>query len=82
MRNYHLPSYDDKPAGRLKVCHAFDGEFTTTLYQRGRDRFAVQYGKEVTDDLTYGQACAYLGRALMHALSCAGRVDNRERGEG
>lgn len=83
-RTYHLAKFTDKPAGRLKVCKAF-AEPTDlvqiTLFQRGRDRFAVQYGMQVDDDLTYGQAATALGAALMHDLAGEGLLDNREPGE-
>lgn len=56
--------------------------FPIKLQQHGRDSFRVVYGKSVKDRLTYGKAATELGAAIMHALSCEGRVDNREKGEG
>lgn len=62
--------------------HRFCGRFDmVSLQQRGKDNFAVRYGKEVHANLTYGEACDRLGQALMHQLSCEGLVDNRQRGE-
>lgn len=55
--------------------------FNISLHQRGRDNFKVVYGKQVKENLTYGQAARELGSCLMHAMSCEGRVDNREPGE-
>lgn len=46
------------------------------LYQDGRDNFAVQYGQQLDERLSYGQATAKLGQAIMHALACAGELDN------
>lgn len=51
------------------------------LSQRAPDDFTVVYGLQVRDGLTYDDACAELGMAIMHALACNGKVDNREEGE-
>lgn len=67
-----------KPEPRHKLCLQFDA---VTLQQRGKDNFAVRYGKEVHAGLTYAQACDHLGRALMHQAACDGLLDNREKGE-
>ena len=53
-----------------------DLAFPVRLIQNGRGRFTVEYGVQVLNDLTYGEACKELGRSIMHALSCDGRVDN------
>ena len=45
------------------------------LYRTGKGRFTVEYGKQVTERLSYGAAAAELGQCLMHALACAGRLD-------
>ena len=66
----------------MKTCvefHQFD--FPIKLQQRGKDCFRVVYGKQIDDGLTYNQACTELGAALMHALACGGRLDNRMKGE-
>lgn len=55
--------------------------FDIVLSQRGKDNFTVTYGRQVDRGLTYGQACGKLGQAIMHALACEGKLDNRERGE-
>jgi hypothetical protein len=68
----------EKPEPRHKLCGQFD---SVTLQQRGRDNFAVRYGKQVDAGLSYGDACAKLGQALMHQLACEGQLDNREIGE-
>lgn len=52
-----------------------------TLYQTGRDRFTVVYGKQVKKGLTYADAASELGACLMHQAACDGVLDNRERGE-
>lgn len=79
MRHYYTDSMTyTRPEPRHKLCGTFDA---VTLQQRGRDNFAVRYGKEVHADLTYGKACDMLGRAIMHQLACEGALDNREPGE-
>lgn len=55
--------------------------FPIRLLQTGRDNFTVEYGKQIRSQLTYGAACTELGAAIMHALSCDGKVDNRQKGE-
>jgi len=80
-RTYHLPSFKNKPVGRLRECARYsapDDVIQIVLFQRKRDCFAVQYGMQVDDELSYEQACTKLGQALLHSLSCAGAVDNRE----
>ena len=68
----------EKPEPRHRLCLQFD---MVTLQQRGRDNFAVRYGKQVVDGLPYAQACMELGRALMHQGACNELIDNRERNE-
>lgn len=41
---------------------------------RGKDSFAVIYGKQVKDGLPYEGAADELGRAIMHALACDERL--------
>jgi hypothetical protein len=66
----------------VKTCWKSDGlPFGVTLQQRGRDSFRVVYGKQIKDGLTYAQAAGELGAAIMHALACDERLDNREKGE-
>lgn len=52
-----------------------------TLQQRGKDNFAVRYGKQVKTELNYSRAAAEFGACLMHQLACDGKLDNRTRGE-
>lgn len=51
------------------------------LHQQGKDRFAVTYWLQTKDNLSYEDATHELGAAIMHALACEGKLDNRERGE-
>lgn len=51
------------------------------LEQRGKDSFRTTYGLEVSDLLDYTRAASNLGSAIMHALACEGKLDNREKGE-
>lgn len=51
------------------------------LEQVGCDNFTVTYGNLVSRNLRYSDAAAELGACIMHALACAGRLDNRLHGE-
>jgi hypothetical protein len=51
------------------------------LTQTGVDRFSVNYGADQKTGLSYGDAATKLGAAIMHALACEGKLDNREKGE-
>jgi hypothetical protein len=51
------------------------------LIQVGKDNFTVQYGKQVKQKLSYSKAALELGSAIMHALACDGKLDNREKNE-
>jgi hypothetical protein len=63
-----------------QVCLSMqDLAFPIELKQTGIDRFTVTYGKSVKSQLTYYQAAMELGASIMHALSLADRLDNRER---
>ncbi len=71
-----------KKPRKPKLCHDFR-DFKSQwgplkLEQAGVDNFIVTYGLQVDRDLTYSEACAKLGQALMHCLACDGMVDNRE----
>lgn len=68
-------------AKKTLVFEENNGVFPVRLYQRGRDSFTVEYGKQIKDWLTYGQAARELGECLMHLMAYEGRLDNRERGE-
>lgn len=59
------------------IAKGFDGGIR--LYQhptRKHRGFAVQYGHQLDEMLTYGEACVFLGQAILHHLSCEGLVDN------
>lgn len=60
------------------------GQFPVTLIRtrKGRgdawgelERYSVQYGSQIDSNLTYAQAAAKLGQALMHQAACAGKMD-------
>jgi len=66
----------------MKTCYETRiGGFGIKLQQHGRDSFRVTYGKQVDDGLDYGRAALKLGAAVMHALACEEKLDNREPGE-
>jgi hypothetical protein len=55
------------------------GQHDVALEQHGTsstapDAFTVRYGGDVRSNLGYRDACHNLGYAILHALSCAGRV--------
>lgn len=56
-------------------------QYPVRLYQTGIDRFTVEYGLQEKKSLNYGQAAKEYGCCLMHALACAGLLDNRVKGE-
>lgn len=49
--------------------------FPIKLEQFKPDHFSVTYGKEEHALLSYAQACAFLGKAILHALACEGKVE-------
>lgn len=56
-----------------------DGQHSVSLIQDGVDRFEVIYGADHSGPLHYDMAAARYGECVMHALACAGRLDNTER---
>ncbi len=50
--------------------------FPIELSRQGRNRYSVQYGKQVKSDLNYSGAAKEIGYCLMHALACDGKVDS------
>lgn len=79
---------------KKKVCFAIDAmslpvvvdeptasRWIIRLTQTGVDRFSVDYGADQRAGLSYGDAAAKLGQAIMHALACEGKLDNRAKGE-
>ena len=77
MRQYFTDGMEyTKPEPRHRLCGQWG---LVTLQQMGRDNFAVRYGKQVDAGLTYSQACAKLGQALLHQLACDGALDNQPR---
>jgi len=52
-----------------------------TLDQVGRDNFTVTYGAVAERKLSYEDAADRLGSAIMHALACEWKLDNRMKGE-
>ncbi len=50
--------------------------YSIELHQMGRDNFMVVYGASAKAGLTYDRAATELGAAILHALSCEGKIDN------
>ena len=69
---------DPEPSGYSTAWQTTIAGFSIALAQRGPDDFRVTYGAEVDTRLTYARACAKLGQAVMHALACEDRIDNRQ----
>lgn len=77
---YFKPTYAyAEPEPEHRLCGSPMGD--VTLQQKGKDNFAVRYGKLVDAELTYAEAARKLGEALMHQLAADGQLDNRMRGE-
>lgn len=66
-----------KPIECIKT--EIEHQHPVSLIQTGLDRFTVVYGKQATVGLSYAQAADEYGSCVMHALACAGRLDNRTR---
>jgi hypothetical protein len=63
---------------KLRVCwDTTIASYLIELSQQGVDRFTVMYGQQIDNRLTYRDACAKLGEAILHALACEGKVENR-----
>lgn len=78
MRRYMcLQVATDSAARKLPISPAYP----PTLYQTGFDKFAVRYGLQLKEGLSYAEAAAELGACIMHALACEGRLDNRTKAE-
>ena len=62
----------------MRVCFEdTNGPWPIRLEQRGsKDCFCVTYGEQIDDWLSYGEAAAKLGQALMHRAACEGMLDN------
>lgn len=59
-------------------CHEWGGEFPVRLFKDRRlpvYQYAVQYGRQLDRCLSYSEAAAKLGEALMHRLACQGALD-------
>jgi hypothetical protein len=59
----------------------FKGAKTKSLIQvdqqtSGRKLFTLTYGLERKEGLTYAQACAAIGQAILHWQCCEGIADN------
>lgn len=65
------------------LCHEVNtpSAYPVQLHQTGLDRFTVVYGRQVKAGLSYTEAAKEFGHCVMHALACAGLLDNRKRGE-
>ncbi len=67
---------------RPKICFELTSlAYPIRLEQNGIDNFNVIYGGDIKNRLSYGDAAKNLGIAIMHALACDSKLDNRERGE-
>lgn len=65
----------------MKTCHeifSFDWPIKLQQHATPPGSFRVVYGYQVDDRLTYADAAAKLGQAIMHAIACDGNLDNEE----
>ncbi len=63
-----------------QLCYSYNKGYIK-LIQDGFDSFTVEYGKQVDSNLAYHHAAAMLGRVLMHAAACDGRLDSDSASE-
>lgn len=76
MTTYMLKDRNDPSPvqlGRL-VYQARGLDSAVYLFKHGR-HFAVQYGLQLDHTLSYETACAKLGQAILHSLTCMGEMD-------
>lgn len=72
MKHYYRAAMDfEKPEPYHRVVFEYG---IITLQQRGKNNFAVRYGKEIHAELPYDLAARRLGEALMHQAACDGGV--------
>lgn len=57
------------------VYHMTIAGFDIKLDQYGRERYAVMYGAQYQENLSYTEAATQLGVAIMHGLICEGKMD-------
>lgn len=62
-----------------RECWSTNIVWDIVLRQNGIDSFEVQYGAEIYKRLDYAAAAKTLGQAVMHALACEDKLDNREK---
>ena len=60
--------------------HTVRGQYSVSLWQKKTDpqHFAVAYGCEFDTGLHYAGAAEKYGAAVMHVLTCAGKLDGEE----
>ncbi len=79
MTQSFTDSFTPAAGGQKIVWQQDDGVFGIALMQhpkRKHGSFSVQYGRQLDHDLTYAEACAKLGQAIMHAAACDDKLDN------
>lgn len=50
--------------------------FKIRLFQTGKDRWLVEYGKQKIRCIDYSRAAHELGACIMHALTSEGKINN------
>lgn len=56
------------------IFETFIAGYSIVLRQQTRRFFSVQYGMQENQKLSYAQAAARLGEAIMHASACEGKI--------
>lgn len=66
---------------KKRICHQtlLSHQYPVRLIQTGKDRFIVEYGKQIRTNLNYEEAALEYGSCIMHALACEGLLDNRAK---
>lgn len=52
------------------------GAYPVEIFQTGRGKYAVRYGLQLKERLSYEKAAKEFGQCVFHALACAGLIDN------
>jgi hypothetical protein len=81
MKTYHnagtiTASITANPPKGWTLCGRWSDHLVKLEQHKRTKLFRVTYGLQVNDELTYAQACDYLGRAILHDLANEGVLDN------
>lgn len=58
----------------LITSHEVPGQYPVSIRKSGKRSFAVHYGLQTKDKLTWLEAAHEFGECVFHALECAGLI--------